>query len=144
MTFPPIASPHGDEEPLPFKPPFRGLRIFVALDAAFLLLGALSSISLFLSRAHQQQAFAVGIVAVYVVLWSLLLWRLWHSSGVARAIFCWVNGASLLWSVFSHTHRAVPLASRWFGHVNQVFLALALIWLQLPDVKAHFRREKPV
>lgn len=143
MTPPPIASPHGNEEPLRAKPPFRGLKVFVGVDAAFLLVGALSSIAL--SHTHKQQVLTLGVIAVYVSLWGVLLWRLWHGSGVARAVFCWVNGASLLFGWFGNAHQqGVPTATRLFGYVTQTFLIFGLIWLQLPGVKAHFQREMPV
>jgi len=140
---PPIASPHDTAKRETDIVPFRGLKIFVAVGAVFLLLTPL--LSWYSPHAHSHPAFYIVLDAVDLVLWGLLLWRLWSLSPVARGIFWWLNALSLVFLVFRHSHD--PVMPLWVHRVvvaKRWFLLFGLVWLQLPGVKAHFRREKKV
>ena len=140
MTPPPIASPHVAEE-APSKAPFLGLRVFVAVDLVVLLLSPLSAV--FSTDTHKASwPITLGFFAIYIPLWCLLLWRLWHGSGVARAIFWWVNAVSLALVLAEGFHLDhLPLWLQWINYGTTGFLVFGLVWLHLPGVKAHFRRE---
>lgn len=140
MTPPPIASPHVAPE-APTKPPFLGLRVFIAVDLAVLLAMPLNSV--FSTHPHRSWAITIGFFAVYIPLWCLLLWRLWHGAGIARAIFWWVNAVSFVIPLFSAEGFRMPWLPLWLRGLNyamEAFVLFGLVWLQLPGVKAHFRR----
>lgn len=128
---------------MPFKPPFRGLRRFVAVSALVLLI---SPLNLFYSPdSDGLRDWNIGFFSVVIPLWSVLLWRLWHGSAVARTISWWVAAVALFNSaVGGVNHEGLPKWALWFDDASYVFPLFALIWLQLPGVKAHFRREAPV
>jgi len=140
---PPIASPHDASPREPDKPPFRGLKIFVAAGAVSLLRSPLDS--WYSPRSHAHPAFHVVFYGTFIVIGGLLLWRLWFGSPVARALFWWINALLLVFAVFKHSHNpTLPVWVHWVGVANRAFLLFGLVWLQLPGVKAHFRRENKV
>lgn len=143
MTPPPIASPHG-EEPSRAKPPFLGLRVFVTFNAFYLLVSPLNSF--FWPDPNTSQSFNLGFFAVVIPLWGALLWRLWHGSRWAWSIYWWATVFGLTISAFGDNDRHAPLPTwaRLLDDSSYVFSFLALVWLLLPGVKAHFRRETPV
>lgn len=140
---PPIASPH-ETKSLPRKTPFRGLQIFVVADAVLgmaSLFGSYNSPSSPMSRSEIGEiAFFVGIV---VVLWVWLLWRLWCGSNGARTLFWCISAAAVTSMVFfGFDNQSAPVWVRWIDSTQAEFLVFGLVWLQLPGVKAHFRRDK--
>ncbi len=140
---PPIASPH-ETKSLPRKTPFLGLQIFVATDA-FLgigsLFGSYNSPSSPLSRSEIGEiVFFVGIV---VVLWVWLLWRLWCRSNGARTLFWCISAAGIISTAFlGFENQSAPVWVRWIDYTQAAFLLFGLVWLQLPGVKRHFRRDQ--
>lgn len=136
MTPPPIASPHVAEE-APSKPPFPGLQVFVALDVVSLLLVPLNALYI----PHKSWAATIVVYAIFMALWGWLLWHLWRGSGVARAIFWWTNALSMAYALHKGVNVNLPMWLHVINFLNRAFLAFGLVWLQLPGVKAHFRRE---
>ncbi len=142
---PPIARPH--EAPTsPTKAPFRGIQLFVAADALLgigSLVGSYNSPSSPLSRAEIGEiAFFVGAV---VVLWVLLLWKMWSGSNVARLLFWFLSvGAVISLVCFGFDNENAPFWVRAIDTAQAAFLSFALVWLLLPGVKAHFRRAEAV
>ncbi len=141
MTPPPIASPHSYEPYSLSKPPFRGLKIFVVLNLVFLFLPPLTA----LYSPHKSLTIAVGVYAVYIFLGGLLFWRLWHGSNMARILFCLIIGSLIVSSFLRHpTPRVFPSYIHVLNFLYGALIIGGLIWLQLPSVKAHFRRGKSV
>lgn len=143
MIPPPIADPHSYEEPFAPKPPFLGLRIFVFCDLAVLLVSPLDAV--FSTNPHRALISAVGFQVIYMSLWCLLLWYLWRGLGIARAIFLWVNAFLFLPVPFvGFALEWTPLWLKWLNYLGDLFILGGMLWLHLPEVKAHFRREQSV
>ncbi|BCM90383.1 hypothetical protein IAD21_02235 [Abditibacteriota bacterium] len=140
---PPIASPHVYEEKRPPKPPFRGLRIFIVADLVVLMIVPLTSICQ--NQPHKSWAVIITFYALYLPLWCLLLWHLWRGSGIALAIFWWTNVISVLFFLLNGFKiEGLPQWLQYINFAGEGFVIFSLIWLQLPGVKAHFRRDKSV
>ena len=149
MTPPPIADPRAVEEKAPTKTPFRGLKVFIALSAVFSF--ALPLSSLYSPDPDGIRTLVFGILGVFMVLWALLLWRLWHGSNVARTIYWALSVLVTLKKIGSLReglqHGPMPIRVDWLDYIFYAcyaFLLFALVWLQLPGVRSHFRRDKPL
>lgn len=142
MTPPPIADPRDfSKRPSPAAP-FRGLRVFVVANAVLLPLSWLSL--LYDPETLEDLDLTLVFVGVIWTVWGLMLWWLWHASNAARLSYWWLTVASYAF-LFQSMPEALPLPLlvRAFGWLSHALALFGLVWLQLPDVKARFGRDKP-